>query len=58
MLFPRGLAQKSEKALLLNEAISEHPLSQRVGHLKGSLELPDPASDPWRRQVHERNWRP
>ena len=43
---------------ILETALSERPLSQRVGHLKGHLELPDSASDPWRSQLQERNWRP
>ena len=43
---------------ILEEAISERPLAQRVGHLKGRLELPDAKSDPWRENLRDRNWRP
>ena len=43
---------------ILEEAISERPLEQRAGHLKGRLELPDSTSDLWRTQLRERNWRP
>ena len=43
---------------ILQEAISERPLAQRAGHLRGRLDLPDPATDHWRNQMRERNWRP
>ena len=42
---------------ILDAALSERPLSQRAGYLKGHLELPNRASDPWRDQLQERNWR-
>ena len=43
----------------LREALAERPLGERVGHLKGILELEVEADDdPWRRQIKERNWRP
>lgn len=43
---------------ILQEAISERPLSQRIGHLKGGLELSDEPTDSWRQQLRQRNWRP
>ena len=43
----------------LREALAERPLGERIGHLKGILELEvDVDDDPWRRQIQERNWRP
>jgi hypothetical protein len=44
----------------LREALTERPLSERIGHLKGILDVdPDDLDDdPWRRQIRERNWRP
>lgn len=41
----------------LREAFAERPLGERIGHLKGILELGDVDDDPWRRQIKERNWR-
>ena len=43
---------------ILNEALEERPMSSRTGHLRGQLELPSDPSDPWRKQLRERNWRP
>jgi plasmid stability protein len=42
---------------ILREAIAQRPLGERVGHLRGRLELPSAPSDPWRSQLKERNWR-
>jgi hypothetical protein len=42
----------------LREAFAERPLGERIGHLKGILELEDVDDHPWRRQIKERNWRP
>lgn len=42
---------------ILEEALSERPLEDRAGHLKGKLELPPKASEPWRKRLRERNWR-
>ena len=42
---------------ILSEALEERPLSSRVGHLRGKLELPED-SDPWQSELRERNWRP
>lgn len=44
---------------ILSEAVAERPLSERVGHLRGRLDLQSGGvSDPWREQLRERNWRP
>jgi len=42
---------------ILHEAIAQRPLGERVGHLRGRLELPSVASDPCRSKLKERNWR-
>ncbi len=43
----------------LREALAERPLGERIGHLKGIVDLgEDLDDDPWRRQIRERNWRP
>ena len=43
----------------LREALTERPLGERIGHLKGILALDaETDDDPWRRQIRERNWRP
>ena len=41
----------------LTEAVSERPLAESVGHLRGQLDLSSGDSDPWRQQLRERNWR-
>ncbi|MEQ1856871.1 MAG: DUF6364 family protein [Longimicrobiales bacterium] len=41
----------------LREALAERPLGDRIGHLKGILDV-GADDDPWRRQIKERNWRP
>lgn len=53
----QGLTVSELVRRLLEEAISERPLAQRVGHLKGRLELSDPGADAWRSRLRERNWR-
>ena len=53
----QGLTVSELVRRLLEEAISERPLGQRAGHLKGRLELPQPGADPWRNQLRDRNWR-
>ena len=53
----QGLTVSELVRRLLEEAISERPMAQRAGHLKGRLELSDPGSDPWRKHLRERNWR-
>jgi hypothetical protein len=44
---------------ILREALMERPLGNRIGHLKGRLNL-STASVPerWHDQLRERNWRP
>ena len=41
----------------LAEALDERPLVERIGHLKGAVELRE-SGDPWRTRLRERNWRP
>jgi len=49
---------ESEVALeILNDALEERPLSARVGHLRGQIELPSETSDAWQMELRERNWR-
>lgn len=43
---------------ILSEALAERPLSERIGHLRGQLDLRSNVSDPWRERLRERNWRP
>ncbi|MFL6203579.1 MAG: hypothetical protein ACJ76J_30800, partial [Thermoanaerobaculia bacterium] len=33
---------------ILNDALVGRPLSERIGHLRGQLDLEESASDPWR----------
>jgi Arc/MetJ-type ribon-helix-helix transcriptional regulator len=40
----------------LRDALAERPLSERIGHLRGSLDVPSD-DDPWRRALREKNWR-
>jgi plasmid stability protein len=42
---------------ILSEAVAERPLSERVGHLKGKLDLRASDTDAWRERLRERNWR-
>jgi hypothetical protein len=42
---------------ILEAAVSRQPIAGRVSHLKGSLRLPRSHSEPWRRELRERNWR-
>ena len=41
---------------ILSAALVERPLSERIGHLRGQLDLKS-APDPWRDRLRERNWR-
>ncbi len=42
---------------ILTQALTERPLVERIGHLRGTLHLdPEPADD-WRRQMAARNRR-
>ena len=43
---------------ILTEALAERPLADRTAHLKGNLALSPEPTDPWRKRVKERNWRP
>lgn len=44
---------------ILSDAIADRPLAERAGHLRGRLQLPsDSSTEPWRKQLKERNWRP
>ena len=42
---------------ILREALEERPLANRVGHLKGRLELPEDPTDPFSKTIREHNWR-
>ena len=41
---------------ILEAALIERPLSDRVGKLRGGLRLPEPKAG-WQKQIRERNWR-
>lgn len=43
---------------ILENAVAEVPVGRRAGHLRGALSLPRGGSDPWRKAVRDRNWRP
>ena len=44
---------------ILSEAVAERPLADRAGHLRGQLEIPSEfITEPWRKHLKERNWRP
>ena len=43
---------------ILADAFEERPLSERIGHLRGRLDLSSATSDSCRREIKERNWRP
>lgn len=40
----------------LREALEDRPLGERIGHLKGTVEI-EWRDDAWRRRLRERNWR-
>jgi predicted DNA-binding protein len=42
---------------ILEEALAETTLQSRAGHLQGRLRLPRKASEPWRKNLRQRNWR-
>lgn len=42
---------------ILRNALGEHPLELRTGHLRGQLSLRHEA-EAWRKSLRERNWRP
>ena len=43
---------------ILEAAVVERSLEERVGHLKGRLGLRPDAEDPWRARLRSHNWRP
>lgn len=43
---------------VLQQAVEEVPTRARAGHLRGALDLPGTAGDPWRGRLRDRNWRP
>lgn len=42
---------------ILEDAVSERPLAEKIGHLRGGLRLSQKPSDKWRRQIRDHNWR-
>jgi len=58
----RALARGQSVSELVREilelALADRPLGGRLGHLRGTLDLPSaPSGDPWTQQLRERNWR-
>jgi predicted CopG family antitoxin len=43
------------REILANE-LTERPLAERIGRLRGGLRLDEPTSE-WQRRIRERNWR-
>ncbi len=41
---------------ILEDAVVERPLSDKVGSLRGSLRIAEPRTG-WQRQIRARNWR-
>jgi len=56
-------AEESGKTLselvreILEEAVIDRPLAERIGQLKGRLQLAPATAEPWRDRLRERNWR-
>ena len=42
---------------ILSRALTERPFAERVGHLRGQLELDSEPDDEWRREIASRNRR-
>jgi plasmid stability protein len=42
---------------ILSQALTERPLAERIGHLRGSLDLDPKPDDEWRRQIAGRSRR-
>ena len=42
---------------ILEQALIEKPLEEKIRHLRGRLKLTDDANDSWQNQLRERNWR-
>lgn len=43
---------------ILRRALESDSLGSQTGHLRGRLNLPRNQSEPWRKTLRERNWRP
>ena len=41
---------------VINQALSERPISERAGYLKGTVKLPRP-KDAWSKHLRKQNWR-
>jgi predicted CopG family antitoxin len=41
---------------ILESALTERPLAERIGKLRGGLRVAEPTND-WQRRIRERNWR-
>lgn len=51
---------KSESELLreiLDRELDERPLSERIGHLAGSITLSKEKEDDWAKDIRKQNWR-
>ncbi len=51
---------KSESAFLrelLDRELDERPMSERIGHLKGTLSLKGKKQDSWGEHIRKQNWR-
>ena len=42
---------------ILESALIDRPLEDRVGHLKGRLRTPSTSQEAWKERLRERNWR-
>jgi len=42
---------------ILEEALAVRPMADRIGHLKGRLQLPGRRCEAWRERLRDRNWR-
>ncbi len=42
---------------ILESALNERPLAERIGRLRGGLRVGEPNND-WQRRIKARNWRP
>jgi plasmid stability protein len=43
---------------ILRDGLVERPFGDRVGHLRGRLQLRRGAEEPWRSALRSHNWRP
>jgi len=53
----RGTSVSALVRQILEEAVSERPLGDRIGHLRGTLEPAEAEPDGWERHLREQNWR-